>query len=295
MLRSVTLMTTLGALLVGSAAASAQTVADTSAITAALGRPGTVMPGNVYRVGLPRTDLAVTRDGVPLRPGFALGGYAAFEALPDGKTLVVGDLCLLEREIETVMTQLQKEGIEVTALHNHLRNESPHVMFMHFLGTGNAATLAQGLRRAVTMTGTLSAVPPSPSAEPAAFAVEIQRIIGRPGNSSGGVFSISVPRAEHVTVRGMPLTPGMGVTNILNVEDAGNGRVATTGDFVLVGSEVNPTIAALRSHGFEVTAMHQHMIGDEPTLYYVHFWRVGSPADVGGGLKDALSHVHVAT
>jgi hypothetical protein len=288
-----TLAVTLGVVL-AAGAASAQTPTEIAAITAALGRPGTVMPGGVYRVGLPRADLTVTRDGVRLRPGFALGSYAAFEALP-GKTLVVGDLCLLESEIEPVMTQLRKDGIEVTALHNHLRNESPHVMFMHFMGVGDAASLAQSLRRALEGTGT----PIAPAAPPAAaetppFVEEVQKGLGRQGTVSGGVLSFGVPRAEKVTVHGMPLTPGMGVTNALNVQDAGSGRVATTGDFVLVASEVDPTVAALRAHGFEVTAMHQHMIGDDPTLYYVHFWRVGSAADVASGLRDALSHVHIA-
>jgi hypothetical protein len=289
-----TLAVTLGVVL-AAGAASAQTPTEIAAITAALGRPGTVMPGGVYRVGLPRADLTVTLDGVRLRPGFALGSYAAFEALP-GKTLVVGDLCLLEGEIEPVMTQLRKDGIEVTALHNHLRDESPHVMYMHFMGVGDAATLAQSLRRALEPTGTpISPAAPPPAAETPSFVEEVQKGLGRQGTVSGGVLSFGVPRADKVTVRGMPLTPGMGVTNALNVQDAGSGRVATTGDFVLIASEVDPTVAALRAHGFEVTAMHQHMIGDDPTLYYVHFWRVGSPADVASGLRDALTHVHTAT
>lgn len=282
----------LGAVLAASPAVS-QTPSDIAAITAALGRPGTALPGNVYRVGLPRADLKVTLDGVVLKPSFALGSYAAFEAIPD-KTLVVGDLCLLEPEIEPVMTSLRKDGFEITALHNHLRSESPHVMYMHFLAVGNPVTLAQALRRALVMTGTpMSAAPPA-STEPAAFAAAVQGALGRTGTVSGGVLSFGIPRAEKVTVRGMTVTPGMGVTNAINVQDAGGGRVATTGDFVLVASEVQPVTATLQAHDFAVTAMHQHMIGDEPTLYYMHFWRVGTPSEVGTGLKDALSHVHTA-
>lgn len=294
MVRRFTLAVALASL-VGVTPAFAQTPADTAAISAALGRPGISMPGGVYRVNLPRTDLEVTLDGVRLRPGLALGSYAAFEPL-SGKTLVVGDLCLLEREIEPVMTQLQKDGIEVTALHNHLRNETPHVMFLHFLGVGDAATLAQSLRRSLEMSGTpLSAPAPASSSPPLSFASDVEQTVGHQGVMAGGVLSISVPRADRVTVRGMPVTPGMGVTNVLNFEDAGNGRVATTGDFVLVASEINPTVAALRAHGFEVTAMHQHMIGDDPTLYYIHWWRVGSSAEVAGGLRDALSHIRTAS
>lgn len=272
---------------------SAQPSLDAGGIAAALGRPGTAMPGGVYRVGLPRADLTATLDGVRLRPGFALGSYAAFEPLPD-RTLVVGDLCLLESEIDRVMTQLRKDGIEITVLHNHLRNETPHVMYMHFLGVGEAVKLAQGLRRALDLTGTPMS-PPAPAAtDVPAFVAEVQSAIGRTGTVSGGVLSFGVARADQVTVRGMPVTPGMGVTNALNVQDAGSGRVATTGDFVLVASEVDPTVAALRSRGFDMTAMHHHMIGDTPTLYYVHFWRIGSPAEIGSGLRDALSHVHTA-
>lgn len=283
------------AVLAGLSGAWAQDV-NGPAIAAALGRPGTVMPGGVYRVGLPRTDLHVTLDGVALIPSFALGSYAAFKSEPEG-TLVVGDLCLLESEIEPVMKSLESGGLRVTALHNHLRNEAPHVMFMHYMGVGDAAQLAAKLKAALSLSATplLALAPATAAPPPPSFVAEVQDALQRQGTFAGGVLALSVGRREPITMMGMSVVPAMGVTNALNFQDAGNGNVATTGDFVLIASEVNSVEATLRSRGFEVTALHQHMIGDSPQLYYMHFWRVGPPGQVASALKEALSHINIAS
>jgi hypothetical protein len=265
---------------------------NTAAIDAAIGRSGQAMDGGVYRVAFPRSDLSVSANGVKLLPGFALGGYASFVPSPGG-ALAVGDLVLLDSEVKPVMDSLLKSGFEITALHNHLRYEQPHVMYMHFMATGDAVTIATSLRTALA----LSKTPLGPMSKSAPQTLDFQSAIesglGRPGKINGKVLSIGVPRAKPVEMGGVTVPPAAGVATALNFEDAGGGNVATTGDFVLIGSEVAAVQQALLSHGIEVTALHSHMIDDSPHLYYMHFWAVGPPAAIAAGLKDALSHVEV--
>jgi len=245
---------------------SAQTALDTAAISAALGRAGTAMPGDVYRVAFPRSALHVRIGSVALAPGFALGGYAAFKVEGD-TTRAVGDLALLESEIARVMASLENSGFQITALHNHLRGEMPHVMYMHFMGTGTAAMLASQLDAALVLTKT-----PMGPLKPA---------------------STVMPWFAAAVEQGYVIPPAMGVATAMNFEDAGAGQVATTGDFVLIASEVGPLEQSLRAHFFDVTALHHHMLGDEPRLYSMHFWSVQSPSLIAAGLKAALSHVNV--
>jgi hypothetical protein len=272
---------------------SAQAVLNTAAISAALGRSGTAMPGDVYRVAFPRSDLHVRIGNVVLAPGLALGGYAAFK-MEGNTTLAVGDLVLLENEIAPVMQILEGAGFQITALHNHLRGETPHVMYMHFMGAGDAATLASELDYALVLTRTPMGQPkPANSAMPW-FATAIQQGLGYQGKASNGILSISVPRAEAITMQGYAIPPAMGVAIAMNFQAVGSAAVATTGDFVLITSEVAPVEQALRAHAFDVTALHHHMLGDEPRLYYMHFWSVQSPSLIAAGLKAALSHVNVS-
>lgn len=272
--------------------AGAQQNLDTSAIARAMGRSGTSMPDDVYRVSFPRSDLHVVIDGVTLAPGLALGSYAAFKAEPQG-TLAVGDLVLLEDEIQPVMNSLRASGLQVTALHNHLRNERPHVMYMHFMGTGDAATVAGALSKALALSHTPMGPSKPADTAPPWFARTIEETLGRSGKPANGILAISVPRQENITMQGMAVPPAMGVATALNFQGVGTTRVATTGDFVLIGSEVAPVEQALTAHSIEVTALHSHMIGDSPALYYMHFWAVGTPAAIAAALKDALSHVAV--
>jgi hypothetical protein len=267
---------------------------NTADISAALGRAGTAMPGDVYRVAFPRTDLHVRIGDVTLAPGFALGGYAAFKAEGD-TTLAVGDLVLLEDEIKPVMISLEGAGFQITALHNHLRSETPHVMYMHFMATGDAAMLASDLDAALVLTKTPLGPMKTPNSAMPWFAAAIQQGLGYAGKASNGVLSISVPRADAITMQGYAIPPAMGVAIAMNFQGVGTTRVATTGDFVLIASEVGAVELSLRSHAFEVTALHHHMLGDEPRLYYMHFWSVQPPAAIATGLKDALSHVNVVS
>jgi hypothetical protein len=267
---------------------------DWKAVEQALGKAGQLQPGDVFRVGMPRTDLNVTVKGIPVKPGFALGSYAAFKQVGD-HAMVMGDLVLLDAEVPAVMSGLFASGLEVTAVHNHLNEMSPHVMYMHYEGRGDAVQLAKGLHTALSASATPLASSPAQTAPvptatgPTLDSKLIEQALGRQGRDiGGGVFQITAPRAEAITEMGHPLLPAMGVVTVMNFQPTGGGRAAITGDFVLVDQEVNPVARALRQHGIEVTAIHNHGLFDTPRLFYMHFWANDDPAKLAQGLKAAL-------
>ena len=264
---------------------------DTAKIDQALGRSGQKF-GDVYKVGFPRTDLHVVVHGVAIKPGLALGSWAAFSGT-NGNAMVMGDLVLLQDEVNPVMKKLRAAGFEITAVHNHLFNETPRLMYMHYMGHGPAEQIASSLRAALAVSktplGKPVAAPAATSAPPAWVTVEDS--LGRKGGFGGGVLSFGVPRADAVTMSGMTVAPSQGVAESINFQEAGIGKVATTGDFVLTAEEVNPVISALQEHDIQLTALHSHMLTEQPRLFFMHFWAVGSPESVAEGIKAALSHV----
>ena len=268
---------------------------DWKAVEQALGKSGGMQPGDVFRIGMPRTDLAVTVKGVPVKAGFALGSYAAFKQVGD-QSMVMGDLVLLDQEVPAVMSGLFSGGLEVTAVHNHLNEMSPHVMYMHYEGHGDAVQMAKALRQALSASGTpLGGTPAAPatSAGPALDTKQIEGALGRPGRDiGGGVFQVTVPRAEAITEMGMPLLPAMGVTTVMNFQPLAAGQAAITGDFVLVDKEVNAVARTLRQHGIDVTALHNHGLMDTPRLFYMHFWATDDAAKLAQGLKAALDQTN---
>jgi hypothetical protein len=265
---------------------------DTAKIDEALGRTGQKL-GEVYRVGFPRTDLHVVAAGVEIKPGLALGSWAAFSGNNDSAS-VMGDLVLLEEEINPVMVRLRANGFEVTAVHNHLMNETPRVLYMHYMGHGKAVEIAKSLRAALEASKTPLAMPAAPAsaaAEPPAFVKTIEDTLSAKGRWAGGVLAFGIPRAEPITDGGMTLTAAQGVAESINFQEAGAGKVATTGDFVLTAEEVNPVISALEEHHIQVTALHSHLLREQPRLFFMHFWAVASLESVAQGMKAALGHV----
>jgi hypothetical protein len=256
----------------------------------AMGRPGQILPGDVIRFGMPRKDLHVVLDSVEIKAGLALGSWAAFKQ-DSGGAMVMGDLVLTEDEVEPVMTKLQEGGIQESAVHNHLIGESPHVMYVHIAGHGDAVRMAKVIHDAVALTKT-----PGPDASPAAQPSaelgfdqkQVEQILGHTGKVNGGILQVGVPRAETITDSGMTVPPSMGVATALNFQPTGNGKAAITGDFVLLGSEVNPVIKALRQHGIAVTALHNHMLTEEPRLFFMHFWANDDALKLAKGLRSAL-------
>jgi hypothetical protein len=264
---------------------------DWKAVEQALGKPGQMQPGDVFRIGMPRTDLNVTVKGVPVKAGFALGSYAAFKQIGD-HAMVMGDLVLLDQEIPAVMSGLFAGGIEVTAVHNHLNEMSPHTMYMHYSGHGDAVQMARSLRQALSASGTPLGGPPAaapPAPGPTLDTKAIEQALGHSGRDiGGGVFQVTVPRAEAITEMGQPLLPGMGVVTVMNFQPTADGKAAITGDFVLIDKEVNAVAKTLRQHGVDVTALHNHGLMDTPRLFYMHFWGNDDPVKLAQGLKAAL-------
>lgn len=296
MIKSVAAFGLLGLLVLGTPAPAAEPWEQ--AVALAIGRPGAEMPGGVYRIGLPRSDLKVTLDGVPLKPALALGSWLAFVPHGANEAMVMGDLVLTDAEVSPVMAKLIAGGIEITALHNHLLRNTPHTMYMHITGHGDPVAMAKTLHDALALSGTpLSA---APAAGPAASetidldTAALDRILGRKGKSGGGVYAYGIPRAEAPRDGGMALPPAMGSAEAINFQPTGGGKAAITGDFVLTAAEVNPVLRALRENGIEVTALHNHMLDDEPRLFFMHFWANDDAQKLAHGLAAALGHVAVA-
>jgi hypothetical protein len=285
----------LGVLVLAGASGAARAAdPDWKAVEQALGKSGQAQAGDVFRIGMPRTDLSVTVKGVPVKPGFALGSYAAFKQVGD-QAMVMGDLVLLDQEVPAVISGLLSGGLDVTAVHNHLNEVSPHVMYVHYEGHGDAVRLAAALRQALSGSGTPLGAPaaPAPAGGPTLDTGQIEQALGRQGrDAGGGVFQVTVARAETITAMGQPLLPAMGVATVLNFQPLGDGKAAITGDFVLLDKEVNPVARALRQHAIDVTALHNHGLQDSPRLFYMHFWATDDAVKLARGLKVALDQTN---
>lgn len=263
------------------------------------------MDGDVFRIGMPRSDLSVTARDVPLMPGFALGSYAAFKQLGN-QTLVMGDLVLLDEEVNPVMSGLFAEGFSISGLHNHLNEITPHVMYMHYMGMGEAVQLAQSLRRALSPSGTpladvpsgtppAAAAPATPVATPTTDLPvdQIGQALGRePKVAKGGIVQVSVPRAETIMEGDVELLPSMGVATAINFQPLEGGQAAITGDFLMLAEEVNPVVQALRANDIEVHALHNHHLTEEPRYFYMHFFATGDPVTLATGLRAALDQTN---
>ncbi len=271
------------------------TPVDWKQVDQGLGRPGALQPDGAYKVGLPRADLHVTAVGVSLKPALALGSWVAFKQLSDTTVMLMGDLVLLEPEVAPVLAQLQEAGIEQTALHNHLLQESPRVMYLHIAGRGTPSKLAAVVHAALSLTGTPFGAPPAPTASEG-FGIDtaqVAGILGYHGKVNGGVYQVAVPRGEPVTADGIAIPPSMGLATAINFQPTGNGQAAITGDFVLIGSEVTPVIRALRGKGIAITALHSHMLAESPRLLFMHYWANDDALKLARGLRAALDRMNV--
>jgi len=266
---------------------------DWSKVDQAIGRPGAEQAGGVHRYGFPRSDLKVTVDGIAIKPALALGGWVAFLPTADG-AMFMGDLVLTDTEISSVMQRLIANGVQISAIHNHLIRTSVPVLYMHVSGHGDPVKFGQTLHEALSLSKTPPAAPPPTT--PAAVDLDmagIDKTLGYKGKANGGVYQVSVPRAEPISEGSMTVPPSLGTAIGINFQPTGGGKAAITGDFVLVGSEVNPVLRALRQHGIEVTALHSHMIDDSPHLFFMHFWANDDARKLAQGLRAALDLANV--
>lgn len=287
------------ALLIASPLVACFAQPDWKAVETALGRPGVAQPGDVYRFNFPRSDLRVMVGDVQLKPALALGGWVAFKAVDADGAIAVGDLVLTEGEVNPVISALQAGGVEQTAIHHHVIRESPRIIYMHVHGHGDPIKIAQAIRAAVNAT----AIPAPAAAAPAGLSAPapaelgidtagIARALGYAGRMNGGVYQMAVPRAETIRDGGIEIPSSMGLSTVMNFQPTGNGRAAITGDFVLIGAEVNPVIRSLRDEGIEVTSLHSHMLMEEPRLFFMHFWANDHAVKLARGLRAALDQTN---
>lgn len=263
---------------------------DWQGVDKALRRTGVAQPDGVHRYSFPRSDLNVTLDGVRLKPALALGSWAAFQPMGED-TMVMGDLVLTHDEINPVMTSLLAAGYAITALHNHLLRSAPATMYMHIDAHGDPLKLAQGLHDALAHSHT-PLVTPAPVGTPAPLDLDtaaLDRLMGGKGKANGGVYQFSFPRAERLMAQGMPAPATMGTATAINFQPTGQGKAAITGDFVLIGGEIDPVMRALRGADIGITALHNHMTGDQPRLFFMHFWANRDAQSLAQGLRLALN------
>ena len=264
---------------------------DWTAVTTAIGRAGALQPDGVMKYSFPRNDMSVSLDGVTLKPALALGSWVAFKRLGSGNAMAMGDIVLTEAEVSQVISTLQQRKVFQTAVHNHLLRESPRVVYVHIEARGAAAGIAAAIRSALDLTAT-----PAPSSAAAGTAIDIdtatiRRTLGVAGKGNGGVYQVSVPRREPIRMEGEVVPPSMGVSTAINFQPTGSGRAAITGDFVMREAEVNRVIPILRAGQIAITALHSHMIGEEPRLYFMHFWANDDAGRLATTLRRALDQL----
>ena len=262
---------------------------DWKQVDAAFGRTASVS-GEIHRYGFPRTDLSVTLDGVTIRPTLALGSWVAFQPM-HGEAMVMGDLVLLDTEINPVMAKLLESGLDITAVHNHLLRANPATFYMHVGGHGDPVTLATAIRAALGESKTPfnpASTPQTPAPPVDLDTAQLDQIIGFKGQSNGGVYQFSVPRQQPATADGMPVVAAMGGANAIGFQPTGGGKAAITGDFLVTNDEVNPLIRELRKKGIEVTAIHSHMLTEQPRMFFIHFWANDDAVKLARGLRSAL-------
>ena len=255
----------------------------------AMGRSGTSTPDGTFKFSMPRSDLNVKIENVTVAPTLALGSWVAFKN--EGNTsMLMGDLVLTLDEVSPVMQKLQERGIEQTALHNHLLGESPRVMYMHISGHGDPVFIARAINESLALTKTpINASISAQSINNSSLDTNmLNETIGAKGKYSGGIYQFSIPRNETITDAGMEVPSSMGVATGINFQPLGNGNVAIAGDFVLTADEVNPVIKTMGNNNISVTAVHNHMIYEEPRLFFLHFWATGDQNKLANGLKEAL-------
>ncbi|HEY3220629.1 MAG TPA: DUF1259 domain-containing protein [Gemmatimonadales bacterium] len=245
------------------------------------------MTGGYYRFGWPRRDITLMIGDVTVAPALALGAWAGF-AGDSGNSTVMGDLVLAPDEVKATLAELATQRIDVSAIHNHVVGD-PQVTYVHFHAEGRPLDLAARVDRVLARTKT-----PRPVTAPAPQPVTIDTAtvfgtLGLRGRAQGNVVQLStvlVPGA--VTVRGRTLNPAQAYGTPINIQVIAGGRAVATGDFSITGDKVGPVFGALTAHGITATALHSHLVGEEPKIYYMHFWADGPLPEVLGGLRAAL-------
>ncbi len=255
-----------------------------------LGQKGTTQK-DVVKFTFPRSDLKVKMGNVRVVPGLALTSWAGFK-LMDEQSIVMGDLVLTNQEVQSVIKKCGENGIQITALHNHLIGSVPNLMYLHYVGTGNPSKLAQAIKAVLGATKTPVGKTGSKQEEKQSTDLKkLESVLGRTGHQKGNLIQFSVERNDTISENNMVIPSALGTSMPINFQMVGK-KAATTGDFVLMADEVNPVIKALSENGIQITAVHNHMLRETPRLFFLHFWGYDTPERLAGGIKAALQHVN---
>jgi len=259
---------------------------DSTGLNNVFGKNGSVQ-GMVYRITYPRSDLKVKIDEFSVAPGLALTSWIGILFM--GKeSMMMGDLVLLDTEESKVVAKLIASNLSITAIHNHLTNEKPAIKYIHFSGSGDPMQLAASIKSVLAITGTPLTIPAIPQQQTTSPDwSKVEAILGRGGKHNGQLLQYSFARKEKLLESGMETPPSIGMATGINFQMDGK-NAGITGDFVLLANEVNPVVKALTENGIIVTAIHNHMLYDDPRLFMLHFWAVSDPEKLATGLKAAL-------
>jgi hypothetical protein len=290
-------LTILGTVLVLSSLASTARAQDVPApykeVLTLLGRQGD-FKDNVLKVNIPRNDVSVTVAGVPTPTPFGFGGWIALTK-GNGMDVMMGDLVLLQDEVNPVMSALLDNGLEVTALHNHFFWDEPRMFYLHVHGHGSPMELARKVKPALDLVGKQSKpASPAAAAAPAGGSLDVARlaqIAGHPGEQNGAVYKITVGRDDlRMTEMGAPINARMGL-NTWAAFVGTDARAAIAGDVAMLPSEVAPVLKVLRQNGLDVVAIHHHMLDTQPGVIFLHYWGTGPADKLAGGFKAALDQL----
>jgi hypothetical protein len=253
-----------------------------------LGAKGQVQEGALI-VRLPRTDISVTVDGFPLPTAMGLVSWTAWKNMGD-QTVVMGDLVLLEKEVNPVIAALEEAKISIASLCTHFMRENPRIMFMHIEGTGKGEELARGLKNALGKTATPPQLGPElPQAPVALDTTRIQDILGYSGTTAGGIFKITVARPGVIS-HGMEMTAGLGIKSWAGFAGTDT-RAYVAGDMAMTASEVNQVIRSFTNGGIEVVAVHNHLLDEQPRMFFLHYWGTGIAERLAETVRSAFDQV----
>ena len=253
---------------------------------------------NVLKVNIPRNDLSITVANIKTPTPFGFGGWVAMTKGTGGMDVMMGDLVLTQEEVNPVMSALLENGLEVTALHNHFFWDEPRMFYVHVHGHGSPADLARKVKPALNLIGKGANRPaatptPAPAAAPAPTmdTAKIAQIAGHQGEQNGAVYKITVGRDDlKLTEMGAPINARMGL-NTWAAFVGTNDNAAVAGDVAMLADEVTPVLKVLRQNGIDIVAIHHHMTGTSPTIYFLHYWGTGPVDKLAGAFKAALDQL----
>jgi hypothetical protein len=260
----------------------------------AMGEKGKVSPDGAIKFTIPMT-LNVTLDGIKLNQASERSHDFDFMRAGD-QAMMVGEIGVTEEEVKNVSDMVLQSGLQVTAIHNHLLRTSPHITWIHIYGNGDPIDMAKNIRNITDYVNGYSSASESEKFQSKGInTTELDRIIGDKGSAEGGDYNYDIPRADKVRMNGYVLSPVMDVSTMINFQPLGKGNAAVIGEFVLEENEVEPVVRTLAANGIEVTALHSHMITEQPRLFYVHCWATGDATELAGIMREALNETNSKT